>query len=110
MHKHLDELRETVDEYVDTIAERITALADDAEGTIAQVSKKTILPAYPGKINAINDHIEALTTSISTLGAYVRNAIDKTADGGDLGTSDLFTEVSRGLDQNLWLLEAHVQV
>jgi starvation-inducible DNA-binding protein len=25
---------------------------------------------------------------------------------GDLGTADLFTEISRGLDKSLWMLEA----
>lgn len=108
-HKHLDELRETIDSYADMIAERIVALADDAGGTLAQVKKKTLLPDYPEKINSIPDHIEALTTAISTLGAYIRKAIDTTAEAGDLATSDLFTELTRGLDHNLWLLEAHVQ-
>ena len=29
--------------------------------------------------------------------------------GGDADTADLFTEVSRGIDKLLWLVEAHAQ-
>lgn len=109
LHKFLDELHEVVNDFVDLIAERITALSGDAEGNLAHVVEKTILSAYPTGINSITDHIEALTDSISTLGEFVRNAIKATDEKDDMGTSDLFTEVSRGLDHNLWLLEAHLQ-
>ena len=36
-------------------------------------------------------------------------AIDKADNAGDADTADLFTAVSRTLDQALWFLEAHVQ-
>lgn len=108
-HKFLDELHESINEFVDTLAERITALGGDAGGTLSQVAKQTSLPPYPHNINAIKDHIDALTTAIATLGGEIRKAIDLADNNGDMGTSDLFTEVSRGLDQNLWLLEAHIQ-
>ena len=39
----------------------------------------------------------------------VRQNIDDTDEAGDVGTSDLFTEISRGVDKQLWFLEAHVQ-
>ena len=35
--------------------------------------------------------------------------IEDTDEAGDPDTADLFTEVSRGLDKQLWFLEAHVQ-
>ena len=109
VHKYLDELHEAISSYADLMAERITALAGDAGGTLKQVAEETILPAYPTQIKTIEEHIDALTTAIATLGGYMRTAIDTTANSEDSGTSDLFTEVSRGLDHNLWLLEAHIQ-
>ena len=44
------------------------------------------------------------------LGAAVREAIE-TADSelGDMDTSDLFTEISRAIDKQLWFVEAHHQ-
>ena len=35
--------------------------------------------------------------------------IDDTDEAGDAGTADLLTEVSRGIDKQLWFLEAHAQ-
>ena len=35
------------------------------------------------------------------------NAIDESDQFGDIDTSDLFTEVSRGIDYRLWLVELH---
>jgi len=43
------------------------------------------------------------------IGASGRAAIDTPGKVGDAGTSHLFTEVSRGLDKLLWLVEAHAQ-
>ena len=31
------------------------------------------------------------------------------ADAGDIDTSDLFTELSRGADKQLWFVEAHLE-
>jgi len=39
----------------------------------------------------------------------VRQAIDESAGFGDADTADLFTEVSRETDKQLWFLEAHLQ-
>ena len=39
----------------------------------------------------------------------VRRSIDEANDAGDPDTADIFTEVSRGLDKQLWFLEAHTQ-
>jgi starvation-inducible DNA-binding protein len=41
--------------------------------------------------------------------SYNRAAIHLSADLGDPTTSDLFTEISRSLDKDLWFLEAHLQ-
>jgi hypothetical protein len=40
----------------------------------------------------------------------VHNAIDESDDFGDIDTSDLFTEISRGVDHQLWLVESHRQL
>jgi starvation-inducible DNA-binding protein len=45
----------------------------------------------------------------ANVAATTRAAIDTAEEAKDIGTSDLFTEVSRGLDKALWFLEAHSQ-
>jgi starvation-inducible DNA-binding protein len=39
----------------------------------------------------------------------VRKGIDAAHRAGDEDTADLFTEISRGTDQWLWFVEAHLQ-
>ena len=39
----------------------------------------------------------------------MRQNIDDTDEAGDAGTADLLTEISRGVDKQLWFLEAHTQ-
>jgi starvation-inducible DNA-binding protein len=54
--------------------------------------------------------VEALAERFADLGESTRKAIDTADKAGDMDTSDLFTEVSRGLDKWLWFLEAHIQM
>jgi starvation-inducible DNA-binding protein len=56
------------------------------------------------------EHVHALVTRFADLAKTTRAAIDGATSFGDADTADLFTEVSRGLDKDLWFLEAHLQV
>jgi hypothetical protein len=38
-----------------------------------------------------------------------KESIGKSDELGDADTTDLFTEVSRGVDKWLWFVEAHLQ-
>ena len=48
-----------------------------------------------------------MTAALATFGEAACNAINETASFGDADTSDVFTEISRGVDQQLWLVESH---
>jgi starvation-inducible DNA-binding protein len=52
-------------------------------------------------------HVEALSTALAAFGTAARKAIDQANELCDLDTADVFTEVSRGSDKRLWLVEAH---
>jgi starvation-inducible DNA-binding protein len=52
-------------------------------------------------------HIAAVTAALVSFGESARNAIEESDQFGDIDTSDLFTEVSRGIDYQLWLVESH---
>ena len=107
LHELFDSVAEEVEEFVDTVAERIVALGGTAEGTISAVGKRTKLAAYPVNITSGRDHVEALSTALAAVGKSVRAAIDRANEFGD--TADLFTEVSREIDKKLWFVEAHLQ-
>lgn len=109
IHLMLDGFRDEMDEYNDTVAERITQLGGTARGTTQAVSSETKLTAYPLDVYAIADHLAALIDRFSAYANAVRQNIDDTDDAGDAGTADVFTQISRGVDKQLWFLEAHVQ-
>lgn len=109
IHEMLDKFRDDVDEYVDTMAERVSQLGGIALGTVQAVAHATKLSAYPTDITAIDQHLKALVERTAALANQVRRDIDTASEAGEADTADIFTEVSRGLDKWLWFLEAHLQ-
>ncbi len=109
VHLMLDTFRKAQDEWVDMMAERITMLGGTARGTAQAVTEGTSLPPYPTDIYQIADHIAALVERYAACANAVRQNIEDTDEAGDMDTADLLTEVSRGLDKQLWFLEAHTQ-
>jgi starvation-inducible DNA-binding protein len=109
IHLMLDGFRTEQDEWVDTMAERITQIGGTALGTTQAVTNGTSLPPYPTDIYAIMDHLKELITRYAKVANAIRAAIDQADEAGDADTADIFTEVSRGLDKQLWFLEAHMQ-
>jgi starvation-inducible DNA-binding protein len=107
VHLMLDTLRDDLDGYVDTMAERATALGGVALGTVQTTAKASTLTAYPTNLHAIPDHLKALAERAAAVGNAVRKNIDEAAEAGDAATADVFTEVCRGLDKWLWMIESH---
>ena len=108
LHELFDQIAEHIEDHVDTLAERITALGGTAHGTIAAVARISSLPAYPTDITEGVQHVDALSGAVASFGAKVRKGIDEAAKVGDADTSDLFTGISREIDKDLWFLEAHL--
>ena len=109
LHLLFDKVAEETDEYVDLIAERIVQLGGFAEGTLAVAAKRTSLKEYPLSLISGREHADYLSKAIAAAGKQVRAAIDSTAEIGDTGTADVLTEISRGLDKSLWMVESHLQ-
>src|SRR5947208_10455664 len=109
LHKLFDEVNEAVEEYVDLLAERVVQLGGIAEGTARVVAERSELPEYPLTITTGEEHVWALSSALSGFGERIRRAIDQTADVGDVDSSDICTEISRGTDKWLWFVEAHAE-
>jgi starvation-inducible DNA-binding protein len=109
LHKLFDEINESVEEYVDLIAERVVQLGGIAEGTVGIVSERTTLEGYPLTISAGNDHVAALSDALAGFARTVRIGIEEMNELEDAGSADVLTEISRGVDQWLWFVEAHHQ-
>ena len=84
LHALFDTVHGAVQVHVDDMAERIAALGGTARGTAAVAASASTLPEYPLEIA-------------------------EAAEIGDADTEDLFVSVSRDVDKNLWLVEAHAQ-
>lgn len=108
LHELFDKIAGEIQEHVDTLAERVTALGGSAGGTLAAVVRASSLAAYPENITDGLAHVEALAAAVADFGRKVRAAIDEAAGLGDADSADLFTEVSRETDKQLWFLEAHL--
>jgi len=109
LHELFDKLNEAIEGYVDEIAERAVQLGGMAEGTARMVAKRTTLAEYAAKTGAGRDHVDALSSALATFGKSVRLSIVKSNELTDADTTDLFTEISRGVDKWLWFVEAHLQ-
>ncbi|OCR02734.1 DNA starvation/stationary phase protection protein Dps [Oscillatoriales cyanobacterium USR001] len=110
LHLLFDEMATELEKFVDSLAERITALGGLALGTARIAAAESSLPEYPLDILDGKAHIVALADRYAPYGKSLRDAIDKTGELGDTDTADLYTEISRAIDKRLWLLEAHLQV
>ena len=109
LHTLFDDVATNALEYADLLAERVTALGGTARGTVRMAAEQSQLTEYPLTITEGNAHIDALSDAVARLARSTRAAIKLADDKGDAGSADLFTEISRGLDKQLWLLEAHLQ-
>jgi starvation-inducible DNA-binding protein len=109
LHELFDKIADAVEDHNDLMAERIAALGGIAEGTVAVAAKQSRLSPYPLNITTGREHVEALSSALARFGQSVRKAIDEATGLGDVDTADLFTEISRDTDKNLWLVEAHHQ-
>jgi starvation-inducible DNA-binding protein len=108
LHELFDQVAEHVEDQVDTLAERATALGGVASGTLAAAARATSLKPYPENITEGVAHLKALSAALAAFGARVRAAIEAATALGDADTADLFTGISRELDKDLWFLEAHL--
>ena len=109
LHKLFDEVAERAAQWVDELAERVTALGGYATGTVRMAATASTLPELPTDITAGMDYVKAVAERLAAFTNSARQAIDETDKLGDADTADLFTEISRCADKYLYFLEAHLQ-
>lgn len=109
LHDLFDRVASQAIEYADEIAERAVALGGVARGTVQVVSAQSRLREYPLDVGDWRAHGLAMRDALATFGRGARKAIDDATALHDADTADLFTEISRGVDKSLWMVEAHVQ-
>lgn len=108
IHKLFDEIAEDVLKYVDTIAERATALGGVALGTARIAAKNSRLKEIEHGALQSPDAIRMVVECMGNLASSTRTAIDTADKAGDIATADLFTEIVRDLDKHIYFLDSHL--
>lgn len=108
LHELFDKIYDEVEGFIDLLAERVTALGHVADGRVATTAAPTTLCEYPLDARGGDAHLKALAGSLAEFGKQARADIERAA--ADADTADLFTQVSRKTDKQLWLIEAHLLV
>lgn len=109
LHLLFDALAAKRSDESDEIAERVTAIGGYATGTVRMAAASSRIPELPTGIDSGIDYVQALVERYAIHANAVRAAIDNAAKAGDADTADLFTQISRELDKDLWFLQAHLQ-
>jgi starvation-inducible DNA-binding protein len=109
LHLLFDEIAKHLEDASDLIAERITALGGVAEGTVRQVAAKSTIPEYPMDTVRGSDHLLALSTRLGQAANAMRTAIEGCLSHNDQASADVFIELVRQADKDLWFLQAHLQ-
>lgn len=109
LHKLFDEIAEVVEDSVDTIAERVTALGADAQGTVRMSASNSTLPEFPSDLQGGEAFVQALTERVAAFANSNRAAATAALEAGDEATGDLFIGITRDMDKYLYFLEAHLQ-
>lgn len=108
LHELFDELSEHVYKHTDELAERLAALGGYAEGTARLVAKNSRLSEYDLEAVDGEDHLSALVHAYASYSGGFRNAIARCAELDDPATEDLFTQLLREVEKDLWFLESHL--
>lgn len=109
LHEMFDGFATTLEGYVDMLAERATALGGIARGTARIAARESSLPEYDLDAVSGRAHVNALADRYGQYANQARAAIAQAESLSDADTADLFTEISRQIDKDLWFLEAHLQ-
>jgi starvation-inducible DNA-binding protein len=94
--------------YADLLAERIAILGGMAMGTARTAAMQSTLPEYPATIVDGTAHVVALAERFANYATAMRGGIALAADVEDADSAAVYTDISRGVDKRLWVLEAHL--
>jgi starvation-inducible DNA-binding protein len=108
LHELFDSIASHLEEQTDTIAERVTTLGGVANGTVREVAAKSGLKEADLSASDGPSMLKFLVHNVAHHANASRTAVQESGDLGDAITADLFTQLTRELDKELWFLEAHI--
>jgi starvation-inducible DNA-binding protein len=97
-----------LDAYTDVLAARLVVLGGVARGTARTAATYSPLPEYPGTVMDGDAHVRALVERFAPYATALRAASAHATEVEDAGSAALYTEISRGVDTRLGVLEAYL--
>ena len=89
-----------LDAHTDLVAERLVVLGGVARGTVRTAATHSRLPEYPGVLMDGDAHVRALTECFASYATALRADIAH--------ATEVYTDISRGVDTRLGFLEAYL--
>lgn len=109
-HELFDNLAAKLLDYADVIAERAATLGGYATGTVRQSAEHSKLPEYDVRAVDGKHHIKTLVDRYSEYTRLIRDAVNEAEKVDDPATEDVYTEILRGTELDMWFLESHLNV
>jgi starvation-inducible DNA-binding protein len=108
LHALFATMATALEAYTDLVAARLVVLGGVARGTARIAALQSMLLEYPGVPLEGPAHVRALVERYTAYATAIRGDITHTADAEDAGSAALYTDLSRGVDQQLGVLEAYL--
>ena len=108
LHELFDSVASHLEEQTDTVAERISTLGGVANGTLREAAAKSGLKEADLTASDAVSMLKFLVHNVAHHANAMREAVQESNDLDDAITFDLFTQLTRELDKDLWFLEAHL--
>lgn len=109
LHLLFDKQYNQLFEFIDKIAERITALGFPAAGSLQEFLEHGILSEHPGIHISDTDMIANLLKDHETIIKHLRNDIDLTMELNDAGTNNFLAQLIEDHEKIAWMLRAHLE-
>jgi starvation-inducible DNA-binding protein len=109
LHELFDKTAQIVATQGDLLAERIAELGARADGTARVVATQSMLTEFPLDTKEGLAYVAAVAEKLSLFAKALRVSIDLAAKLRDAATADLCTQITRAIDKQLWLMDAHLQ-
>lgn len=92
-----DELNESIEDYIDRIAERAVEIGGVANSTERVLATWWHLLCSPDAV--CRNHAPVIATALESFGEVLRQTTDTANEFGDLASAEMFTEISDGVDK-----------
>jgi starvation-inducible DNA-binding protein len=107
LHGFFEKISDELRDHVDEIAERVTQLGGQAEGTLRMAAERSTLPEYPSHLSTGAAHLEALSKGLDAAATNMSESVDQAANIGDEVSLDILVGASRVIEKLFWMVRAH---